>query len=72
MVVLHVQIPDELAERLAVEAAERKMAPEEVAADVLDQAIPPRRHVRFIGVGRSGQHDNARRSEELLEEHFGT
>jgi hypothetical protein len=72
VVVLHVQIPDELAKRLAVEAAERKMAPEEVAADVLDQAIPPRRRVRFIGVGHSGQHDNARRSEELLEEHFGT
>jgi hypothetical protein len=68
---LHLRIPEELAERLAAEAAERKMPPEEVVAEMLDQNIPPRRHLRFVGIGRSGQHDNAARAEEILQEHFG-
>jgi hypothetical protein len=68
---LHVRISDEVAERLAAEAAERKMPPEDVVAEMIDQNIPPRRHLRFVGIGRSGQHDNAARSEEILQEHFG-
>ena len=49
---LHVQIPEELAERLAAEAAERGTSAEEIAAEVL-ASHAPRPHGRslpFVGI----------------------
>lgn len=69
---LRVVVPDEIAERLAAEAAERHMAPEDLAAQVLVDHVPGKRRLRFIGIGNSGQPDAAARSEEILREHFGS
>jgi hypothetical protein len=68
---LRVVVPDEIAGRLASEAAERHMAPEDLAAQVLVDHVPGKRRLRFIGIGHSGQPDAAARSEEILREHFG-
>jgi hypothetical protein len=67
---LHLQISEELAERLNAEAAERQMAPEDVVTEMLDRGIRARRRLRFVGVGHSGHHDNAERAEDLLRDHF--
>jgi hypothetical protein len=72
MVELRVVVPDEIAESLASEAAERGTSPEDVAAEVLQvHATGKGRRLRFIGIGHSGQPDAAARSEEILREHFG-
>ncbi len=67
---MKVLLPDEVAERLAAEAAEREIAPEDLAAEVLAEHVPPPKRLRFAGVGRSGRHDTAARAEEILRERF--
>ncbi len=76
MTELRVVLPDEIAERLASEAAQRGTSAENVAAEVLHLHVPGtahapvKRRLRFIGIGHSGQPDAAARSEEILQEHF--
>ena len=66
-------VPDEVAERPADEAAERGTTTEDLAAEVLAGHVPPeKRRLRFIGIGSSGRHDLAARSEEILRERFAT
>lgn len=52
MTELRVTIPDEVAERLASEAAERGTSAEDLAADLLRQHVPTRRgqSLSFIGM----------------------
>jgi plasmid stability protein len=52
MTELRVTIPDDVAERLAAEAAERGTSAEDLAADLLRQHIPVarRRSMSFIGI----------------------
>lgn len=72
---LHVQIPDDVAERLASQASERGTSPEEVAAEVLRLHVPPvsnRRRPRFVGKGHSGRHDLSERVEEILSAELGS
>jgi hypothetical protein len=71
MTELRVVVPDETAERLANEAAERGRSAEDVAAEVLNEHATAKRRLRFIGIGHSGQPDAAARSEEILREQFG-
>jgi hypothetical protein len=55
MTELRVTIPDEVAERLASEAAERGTSAEDLAADLLRRHAPPRagRSLGFIGIGEA-------------------
>ncbi len=67
---LRVTVPDETAERLASEAADRGTSAEDVAAEVLRLHAPLRRgHSRFgfIGIGQARPGFSARRAEERLE-----
>ena len=52
MTELRVTIPDDVAERLATEAAERGTSTEDLAADLLRQHVPAARtrSLRFIGM----------------------
>jgi hypothetical protein len=69
---LRVVIPDEIAERLAAEAADRGTSTEEVASEVLVllvlhvPAASNQRRPRFVGKGHSGRHDLSERVEEIL------
>jgi hypothetical protein len=66
---LRVVIPDEIAERLAAEAADRGTSTEEVASEVLVLHVPAasnQRRPRFVGKGHSGRHDLSERVEEVL------
>ena len=66
---LRVVVPDEIAERLAAEAADRGTSTEQVASEVLVLHVPAaqnRRLPRFVGKGHSGRHDLSERVEEIL------
>jgi plasmid stability protein len=66
---LHVHIPDEVAERLAVEAAQRGTSTEDVAAEVLSRYAPPPqgRSLEFIAMFDAPAGFDAQQAEELLE-----
>ena len=71
---LRVVVPDEIAERLAAEAADRGTSTEEVASEVLVLHVPAaqnRRLPRFVGKGHSGRHDLSERVEEILSAELG-
>jgi hypothetical protein len=74
MTELRVVVPDEIAERLASEAAERGTSPEDVAAEVLRTHALSRtggHRLSFIGIGRSRSRDSiAERHEEIIRDHF--
>jgi hypothetical protein len=73
---LRVEVPDEVAERLASEAAQRGTSPEDVAAELIvthaPTARPEPRRPRFVGLGHSGQHDLSERVEDLLDADLGS
>lgn len=71
MTEMRLTVPEETAERLANEAAERGTSAEDVAAEVLIEHAAGKRRLRFIGIGHSGQPDAAARSEEIIREQFG-
>jgi len=52
MTELRVTLPDDVAERLASEAADRGTSPEDLAADLLRRHVPAarRRSLSFIGI----------------------
>jgi hypothetical protein len=66
---IHLQLPDDVAEQLATEAAERGLSAERLALQVLtEHASAPRRSDRsfgFIAIGHSGRHDLAERVKEI-------
>ncbi len=70
MTELRVVIPDEIAQRLATEAAERGTSTEDVAAEVLQLHAPevPRTRLMpsWVGSVHSGQSDLSERHEEIL------
>jgi plasmid stability protein len=69
MTELRVTIPDEIAERLATEAAERGTSTEDVAAEVLTLHVPHggENGLGFIALARAKQGFSARKAEQLLE-----
>lgn len=75
MTELRVVVPDEIAERLASEAAERGTSAEELASEAVRNYLGPvraaTRRPRFVGIGHSGRSDISERAEEILNEHFG-
>lgn len=76
---LTVHLPDELAERLAAEAARRGAGVDETAAEMLSAALEPSssdapaspRRLAFAAIGASGSTRGAAQADELLAEGFG-
>jgi len=75
MTELRVVVPDEIAERLATEAAERGTSTEEVAAEVLVSHVPTASKTRslpsWVGAAHSGRDDLSERHEEVLKSELG-
>ena len=78
MIMSTVHLPDELAERLAAEAARRGISVDELAAETLSARFPSeespagrRRHLAFVAIGASGQTRGAAEADELLAGGFG-
>jgi hypothetical protein len=78
MIMSTVHLPDELADRLAAEAARRGISVDELAAEALAARYPqqrppsgPRRHLAFVAIGASGQTRGGAEADELLAEGFG-
>jgi hypothetical protein len=53
MTTMRIELADEVAERVAAEAAARGLTPEELAGQVLAEQFPARRRLAFIGLGHS-------------------
>jgi hypothetical protein len=67
-----ISLPDELAEDMAREAQRRRVSLSEVARDALREHFDgPANGLPFVGIGRSGRNDTARRSEEILAHEWG-
>ena len=73
-----VNLPDEVARRLAAEAARRGVTPEQVAVEAIDAQLPPeapqrspKRRLSFIGIGASKSGRRAADTDEMLAEGFG-
>lgn len=65
---LTVEVPDDVAERVADAAAQQGVAPEQLASQVLADSFPPDGRLSFIGIGRSGRGDLAERHKEIRRE----
>jgi hypothetical protein len=64
---LHVDLPQEVSDRVADEAARRGVAPETVVAEVVVARFSPlRRPLGIIGLGASGQSDVSEHVDEEL------
>jgi hypothetical protein len=77
MSVIRVEIPQEVAERLAERARKEHVSPEELASEAVRSYVGPvvssneRRVLSFIGLGHSGRSDVSERAEEILRADFG-
>ena len=74
MTELRVVIPDEVAERLALTAAEQGTSAEDIAAQVLTSHTPPttaKSLPSWIGAIRSGRKDLSERHEEIIKSELG-
>lgn len=60
-----IEVPDDVAGRVADAAAERGVAPEELVGQVVSERFPPPRKLGFIGLGHSGRGDLSQRVKEL-------
>jgi predicted transcriptional regulator len=68
-----ISLPDDLAQDVAREAQRRRVSLSEVAREALSEHLhrPASVGLPFIGIGRSGTHDTARRAEEILAREWG-
>ena len=66
-----VKLPEDVAALLSEEAARQSMTPDELAARVLAEHIPGRRHLGFVAIGESTSGRTAVEAEEMLAEGFG-
>jgi Arc/MetJ-type ribon-helix-helix transcriptional regulator len=68
-----ISLPSDLAQDVEREAQRRRVSISEVARDALREHMqrPQANPLAFIGIGRSGQHDTARRAEEILAREWG-
>ena len=77
MSVIRVEIPEEVAERLAERALKEHVSPEELASEAVRSYVGPvvssneHRVLGFIGLGHSGRSDISERAEEILRADFG-
>jgi hypothetical protein len=68
---LTVEVDEEVATRVAAAAAERGVAPEALAAEVLAEQFGVGRKLGFVSIGRSTSGRMASEDEDLLAEGFG-
>jgi hypothetical protein len=68
---LTVEIPEEVARRVADAAAAKGVDPEVLAGQVLAESFPSRRSLGFIALGRSTSGRHASDDEDMLAEGFG-
>lgn len=76
--VVTVQLPEEIARRLAAEAERRGVSPEQVAAEAIAAQFPqdlperrPKRRLAFGAIGASTSGRRATDTDEMLAEGFG-
>lgn len=70
MTKLTIEVPDDVAKRVADAAAERGLAPEALAGEVLAEHFA-RRKLSFASLGRSTTGRRAADDEDMLAEGFG-
>jgi predicted transcriptional regulator len=68
-----ISLPEDLAQDIEREARRRRVSLSEVARDALREHLDRRAvgGLPFIGIGRSGTSDTARRAEEILAHEWG-
>lgn len=66
-----IELDDEVAKRVAEAAAERGVAPEQLAGEAVAEAFPARRKLGFASLGRSTSGRRARDDEDMLAQGFG-
>ena len=77
MSVIRVEIPEEVAERLAERALKEHVSPEELASEAVRSFVGSmvssneHRVLGFVGLGHSGRSDISERTEEILRADFG-
>ncbi len=71
MTKLTIEVPDDVAQRVTDAAAERGVAPETLAGEVLAEQFPARRKLGFVSLGRSTSGRRAAEDEDMLAEGFG-
>jgi hypothetical protein len=71
MTELRVHLPDDVAARLADEAAQRGTSTEDLAGEVLVDRFPIRRKLSFASLGFSTSGQRAAEDEHLLADGFG-
>jgi hypothetical protein len=67
---LTIEVDDKVAQRVAEAAAERGVAPEQLASEVVAEKFAGRR-LAFAAIGASGSTKGAAEADELLAEGFG-
>lgn len=71
---LTVHLDEPVADALAAEAARRGQSPDQVAAELLAEQLPPsggRRRLAFAGIGSSSSGRSAADADDMLTEGFG-
>lgn len=68
---MNVRLPEDLAARLAEEAARQSVTADELAARVLAEHIPARRKLGLVAIGASDSGRTAAEAEDMLAEGFG-
>ena len=63
---LHVDLPSEVSEHVADEAARRGVAPEEVVVEAVAQRFAPPRPLGIVGLGASGRSDISEHVDEEI------
>ncbi|HTR71257.1 MAG TPA: hypothetical protein VMH41_13660 [Mycobacteriales bacterium] len=70
MTELHVHIPDDLADRLSAEAAQRGVDAETLAGEILAEQLPASRSLGFASLGRSTTGRGTAEDEDMLTDGF--
>lgn len=71
VVTLTVNLPEDLAARLAAEATRRGITVDDVLAEMVADRLPARRRLSFIGIGHSGGGESvAENHKEIIRAHF--
>jgi hypothetical protein len=63
---VHLELPPEVSERVADEAARRGVAPEDLIVEVVAERFSPPRPLGIIGLGASGRSDISEHVDEEI------
>ncbi len=72
MMKLQITVPDDIAERIAIEAERRGMSSEDVVAELLGSHLPDNEttELGFIEIGHSGRNDLSEKVKEIRRADF--